>query len=146
MRTLLPAERGQAAGITLKLNQVTVTYYYGSGKNQPWLAGAHGHHRLDVPRCPRAVLPAVVHVEGRLELGALQERQLRQARPASYDCDRRRGEPPELRQADGLDHARRNAGDHLATGSDVNRAMAKKVNGVTSDPAEFLDLTTAYLA
>ena len=34
--TLLQA-MAKPAGINLKLDQVTVTYYYGSGKNQPWL-------------------------------------------------------------------------------------------------------------
>ena len=28
----------------------------------------------------------------------------------------------------------------------VNRAMKKNVQGLTSDPAEFLDLTTTYLS
>ena len=47
--TLLQAMAKQA-GINVKLNQVTVTYYYGSGSNQPWLKVPMGITDWAVPR------------------------------------------------------------------------------------------------
>lgn len=141
--TLLQA-MAKPAGINLKLNQVTVTYYYGSGKNQPWLQVPMGITDWTFRGVPsQYFLPAFtsngVWNSSHFKNAAFD------AAAKSYDTT--------------LDEAKRRQYATTAAGilSDetpsiisywisVNRAMKKNVNGLTSDPAEFLDLTTTYLS
>ena len=67
------------AGINLKTKLVTVSYYYGSGKNQPWLEVPMGITDWTFRGIPaQYYLPAFTS-KRRVELVALQEPDLRQA-------------------------------------------------------------------
>jgi peptide/nickel transport system substrate-binding protein len=141
--TLLQAMAKQA-GINLKLNQVTVTYYYGSGNNQPWLKVPMGITDWTFRGVPsQYFLPAFtsngVWNSSHFKNAAFD------AAAKSYDTT--------------LDPAKRR--QYATTAASIltdetpsiisywistNRAMKTSVNGLTSDPAEFLDLTTTYLS
>jgi peptide/nickel transport system substrate-binding protein len=141
--TLLQAMAKQA-GINLKLNQVTVTYYYGSGKNQPWLQVPMGITDWTFRGVPsQYFLPAFtsngVWNSSHFKNAAFD------AAAKSYDTT--------LDEAKRRQYATQAASiltdetpSIISYWISVNRAMKKNVNGLTSDPAEFLDLTTTYLS
>jgi peptide/nickel transport system substrate-binding protein len=137
-------QMAKQAGINLKLNQVTVTYYYGSGKNQPWLEVPMGITDWTFRGVPEQYFLPAFTSKGVWNSSHFKNAAFDSA-AASYDST--------------LDEAsRRGFAKTAATilndetpsiisyWISVNRAMSTKVNGVTSDPAEFLDLTTANLA
>jgi peptide/nickel transport system substrate-binding protein len=141
--TLLQSMAKQA-GIDLKLNQVTVTYYYGSGKNQPWLQVPMGITDWTFRGVPEQYfLPAFT--SNGVWNSAHFKNPAFDAAAKGYD--------------ETLDEAKRR--QYATTAASiltdetpaiiaywisVNRAMKTGVMGLTSDPAEFLDLTTTYLS
>jgi peptide/nickel transport system substrate-binding protein len=141
--TLLQAMAKQA-GIDLKLNQVTVTYYYGSGKNQPWLQVPMGITDWTFRGVPSQYFLPAFTSNGVWNSSHFKDPAF-DAAAKSYDTT--------------LDEAKRR--QYATTAASiltdetpsiisywisVNRAMKSTVMGLTSDPAEFLDLTTTYLA
>ena len=141
--TLLQAMAKQA-GINLKLNQVTVTYYYGSGKNQPWLQVPMGITDWTFRGVPEQYFLPAFTSKGVWNSAHFKDPAFDAAAKA-YDST--------------LDEAKRRqyATTAAAILTDetpaiisywisVNRAMKTTVMGLASDPAEFLDLTTTYLS
>jgi peptide/nickel transport system substrate-binding protein len=141
--TLLQAMAKQA-GIDLKLNQVTVTYYYGSGKNQPWLQVPMGITDWTFRGVPSQYFLPAFTSNGVWNSSHFKDPAF-DAAAKGYDTT--------------LDEAKRR--QYATTAASiltdetpsiisywisVNRAMKTNVMGLTSDPAEFLDLTTTYLA
>ncbi len=141
--TLLQAMAKQA-GITLKLNQATVTYYYGSGKNQPWLQVPMG-----ITDWTFRGIPSQYFLPTSTSTGVWNSAHFRNAQvdklagqyDSTIDVASRQGYAKQMAQIL-LDETPMIIGYWIS----VNRALAKKVHGVTADPAEFLDLTTAFLA
>jgi peptide/nickel transport system substrate-binding protein len=140
--TLVQAMAKQA-GINLKLNQVTVTYYYGSGANQPWLVDPMGIVDWTFRGVPDEYFNAYI-TNGVWNSSKFSDPAFDTAvkgYQTTVDETKRRA------------YAKQGA-TILMDGTpavipytiSVNRAMRQNVMGVTSDPAEFLDLTTAYLA
>jgi peptide/nickel transport system substrate-binding protein len=141
--TLLQAMAKQA-GINLKLNQVTVTYYYGSGNNQPWLKVPMGITDWTFRGVPsQYFLPAFtsngVWNSSHFKNAAFD------AAAKSYDTTL-----DETKRRQYATQAASILTDETPTiisyWISTNRAMKTNVNGLTSDPAEFLDLTTTYLS
>lgn len=141
--TLLQAMAKQA-GINLKLNQVTVTYYYGSGNNQPWLKVPMGITDWTFRGVPsQYFLPAFtsngVWNSSHFKNAAFD------AAAKSYDTTL-----DETKRRQYAEQAASILTDETPTiisyWISTNRAMKTNVNGLTSDPAEFLDLTTTYLS
>lgn len=140
--TLLQAMAKQA-GINLKLNQVTLTYWYGSGKNQPWLQAPMGITDWTFRGVPDQYFAAFV-TNGIWNSSKFSD-------PA-FDAAVK-GYLTTVDETKRREYAKTGATILMdATPAiipytiSVNRAMRQNVQGVTSDPAEFLDLTTAYLA
>ena len=141
--TLLQAMAKQA-GINLKLDQVTVTYYYGSGKVQPWLEVPMGITDWTFRGVPSQYFLPAFTSNGVWNSSHFKDPAF-DAAAKGYDTT--------------LDEAKRRQYAYTAASIltdetpsiisywiNVNRAMKKNVNGLTSDPAEFLDLTTTYLS
>ncbi len=82
------------------------------GQSAALARGAHGHHRLDLPRRALAVLPAGLHLERRVELVALQGPRVRRGRQGVRQ-HARRGQAAPVRVYGRLDPDRRDAVDHL---------------------------------
>jgi peptide/nickel transport system substrate-binding protein len=132
------------AGIDLKTKLVTVDYYYGSGKNQPWLEvpmGITDWTFRGIP--PQYYLPAFT------SSGVWNSSKF--ADP-SFD---KLAKDYETTLEDGSRQAIARQMAELLTDEtpsiisywiSVNRAVRNNVQGVTADPAEFLDLTKAFLA
>jgi peptide/nickel transport system substrate-binding protein len=130
------------AGIKLNLSQETVTYYYGSGKNQPWLDVPMGITDWTFRGVPAQYFPTVT------SKGVWNSAQFKNsavdAATSGYEAT--------------IDEAKRRQYAETAASiindetpyiisywMSTNRAMKKNVQGVTADPAEFLDLTHAFL-
>ena len=109
--TLAAGDGEGKAGINLKPKLVTITYYYGSGKNQPWLevpmgitdwtSGASRRSTTCRPSRP----------------AACGTRRISRTRsfddsPVEFETHGRRGPAARLRQAGGGAAARRDAGHH----------------------------------
>lgn len=141
--TLLQA-MAKLAGINLKLNQVTVTYYYGSGKNQPWLEVPMGITDWTFRGVPEQYFLPAFTSNGVWNSAHFKNPDFDTA-AKNYDST--------LDEAKRRDYAKQAASILLdetpaiiSYWISVNRAMKKNVQGLTSDPAEFLDLTTTFLA
>jgi peptide/nickel transport system substrate-binding protein len=139
----LAQQMAKQAGINLKLDQVTVTYYYGSGNDQPWLKVPMG-----ITDWTFRGIPSQYYLPAFTSKGVWNSSHFSNPTfdklAVDYDTT--------------LDEAsRRDIAKQMATlltdetpaiiayWVSVNRAIRKNVNGVTADPAEFLDLTKAYL-
>jgi peptide/nickel transport system substrate-binding protein len=139
----LVQQMAKPAGINLKLNQVTVTYYYGSGNNQPWLVDPMGIVDWTFRGVPDEYFNAYI-TNGVWNSSKFSD-------PA-FDAAVK-GYQTTVDETKRRDYAKQGA-TALIDGTpavipytiSVNRAMRQNVMGVTSDPAEFLDLTQAYLA
>lgn len=139
----LVQQMAKQAGIDLKLNQVTVTYYYGSGNNQPWLEDTMGIVDWTFRGVPDEYFNAYI-TDGVWNSSKFSD--------PKFDAAVK-GYMTTVDEAKRRDYARQGA-TILMDGTpavipytiSVNRAMRQNVMGVTSDPAEFLDLTTAFLA
>lgn len=132
------------AGINLKLNQVTVTYYYGSGNNQPWLDVPMGITDWTFRGVPEQYFLPAFTSSGVWNSSHFKNPQF-DTLANQYDST--------LDETQRRDYAKQAAmllmdetPTIIAYWISVNRAMRQNVQGVTSDPAEFLDLTNAYLA
>jgi peptide/nickel transport system substrate-binding protein len=141
--TLVQAMAKQA-GINLKLNQVTVTYYYGSGKSQPWLDVPMGITDWTFRGVPEQYFLPAFTSTGVWNSSHFKNPQF-DTLAGQYDST--------IDEAKRRDYAKQAATllmdetpSIIAYWISVNRAMRQNVQGVTSDPAEFLDLTNAYLA
>ena len=132
------------AGIKLNLKQVTVTYYYGSGKNQPWLEVPMGITDWTFRGVPSQYFLPAFTSNGVWNSAHFKNSDFDTA-AKNYDS--------------AIDEAKRRTYAEQAASIltdetpaiisywiSVNRAMKKNVQGLTSDPAEFLDLTTTYLS
>jgi peptide/nickel transport system substrate-binding protein len=139
----LVQQMAKLANINLKLNQVTVTYYYGSGNNQPWLVDPMGIVDWTFRGVPDEYFNAYI-TNGKWNSSKFSD-------PA-FDAAVK-GYQTTVDEAKRREYAKQGA-LALMDGTpavipytiSVNRAMRQNVMGVTSDPAEFLDLTQAYLA
>ncbi len=141
--TLLQAYAKQA-GITLKLNQVTVTYWYGSGKNQPWLQAPMGITDWTFRGLPSQYFLPMYTSKGVWNSAQFKNSQL-DTLAGQYDST--------IDEASRKNYAKQmveimvdETPYIIGYWISVNRAMKTNVQGVTSDPAEFLDLTNAFLA
>ncbi len=132
------------AGIKLNLKQVTVTYYYGSGKNQPWLEVPMGITDWTFRGVPSQYFLPAFTSNGVWNSAHFKNADFDTA-AKNYDST--------------IDEAKRRTYAEQAASIltdetpaiisywiSVNRAMKKNVQGLTSDPAEFLDLTTTFLS
>jgi peptide/nickel transport system substrate-binding protein len=132
------------AGIKLNLNQVTVTYYYGSGKNQPWLEVPMGITDWTFRGVPsQYFLPAFT------SNGVWNSAHFKNAAfdTAAKNYDSTIDEAKRRTYAEGAASILTDETPAIISyWISVNRAMKKNVQGLTSDPAEFLDLTTTYLS
>jgi len=141
--TLLQA-MAKEAGINVKTNLVTVSYYYGSGKNQPWLEVPMG-----ITDWTFRGIPAQYYLPAFTSKGVWNSSHFKNAQFDKLAVDFETT----------LDEASRRtiakqAAELLLDETpaiipytiSVNRATRKNVNGVTADPAEYLDLTKAFLA
>jgi peptide/nickel transport system substrate-binding protein len=141
--TLVQAMAKQA-GINLKLNQVTVTYYYGSGKSQPWLDVPMGITDWTFRGVPEQYFLPAFTSTGVWNSSHFKNPQF-DTLAGEYDSTL-----DETKRRDFAKQAATLLMDEtptiIAYWISVNRAMRQNVQGVTSDPAEFLDLTNAYLA
>jgi peptide/nickel transport system substrate-binding protein len=141
--TLLQAYAKQA-GITLKLNQVTVPYWYGSGKNQPWLEAPMGITDFTFRGLPSQYFLPMYTSKGVWNSAQFKNPQfdtLAGQYDRTLDEATRKTYAKQMVQIM-LDETPYIIGYWIS----VNRAMKKNVQGVTADPAEFLDLTTAFLS
>ena len=141
--TLLQA-MAKPAGITLNLKQVTVTYWYGSGKNQPWLQAPMGITDWTFRGVPSQYFLPMYTSKGVWNSAQFKNSQfdtLASQYDSTLDVATRKGYAKQMAQIM-LDETPYIIGYWIS----VNRAMKKNVQGVTADPAEFLDLTTAFLA
>jgi peptide/nickel transport system substrate-binding protein len=141
--TLLQAYAKQA-GITLKLNQVTVPYWYGSGKNQPWLEAPMGITDFTFRGLPSQYFLPMYTSKGVWNSAQFKNPQfdtLASRYDSTLDEATRKTYAKQMVQIM-LDETPYIIGYWIS----VNRAMKKNVQGVTADPAEFLDLTTAFLS
>jgi len=141
--TLLQAMAAEA-GITLKLDQVTVTYYYGSGKNQPWLEVPMGITDWTFRGVPEQYFLPAFTSKGVWNSSHFKNPQF-DTLASQYDST--------LDETQRRDYAKQAAAllndetpSIISYYISVNRAMKKNVMGVDADPAEFLDLTQTYIA
>jgi ABC-type transport system substrate-binding protein len=120
-----------------------VTYYYGSGNNQPWLEDTMGIVDWTFRGVPDEYFNAYI-TDGVWNSSKFSD--------PEFDAAVK-GYMTTVDEAKRRDYARQGA-TILMDGTpavipytiSVNRAMRQNVMGVSSDPAEFLDLTTAFLA
>ena len=98
--TLLQA-MAKPAGINLKLNQVTVTYYYGSGKNQPWLQVPMGITDWTFRGVPSQYFLPIYTSKGVWNSAQFKNPASSTRRRASYDSTLDEAKRRQLRQADG---------------------------------------------
>jgi peptide/nickel transport system substrate-binding protein len=131
------------AGIKLNLNQVTVTYYYGSGKNQPWLEVPMGITDWTFRGVPEQYFLPACTSNGVWNSAHFKDPAFDTA-AKNYDST--------IDEAKRRQYAKEAASiltDQtpyiISYWISVNRAMKKNVQGLTADPAEFLDLTTTFL-
>ena len=140
--TLLQAMAKQA-GITLNLKQVTVTYWYGSGKNQPWLQAPMGITDWTFRGVPSQYFLPMYTTKGVWNSAQYKNRQLDTLAgqyDSTIDVASRKNYAKQMVEIM-VDETPYIIGYWIS----VNRAMKKNVEGVTADPAEFIDLTTAFL-
>lgn len=132
------------AGIDLKTKVVTVDYYYGSGKNQPWLEVPMG-----ITDWTFRGIPSQYYLPAFTSDGVWNSSRFKNPTFDKLAVDYE----TTLEESARRDIARQMA--ELLTDEtpaiisywiSVNRAVRKNVMGVTADPAEFLDLTKAFLA
>jgi len=132
------------AGINLKLNQVTVTYWYGSGNNQPWLQAPMGITDWTFRGVPSQYFLPMYTSKGVWNSAQFKNSQfdkLAGQYDGTIDVATRKGYAKQMVEIM-LDETPYIIGYWIS----VNRAMKQNVQGVTADPAEFIDLTTAFLA
>jgi peptide/nickel transport system substrate-binding protein len=132
------------AGINLKLNQVTVTYWYGSGTNQPWLQAPMGITDWTFRGVPSQYFLPMYTSKGVWNSAQFKNPQfdtLAGQYDSTIDEASRRTYAKQMVELM-VDETPYIIGYWIS----VNRAMKKNVQGVTADPAEFLDLTAAFLA
>ena len=109
--TLIQAMAKQA-GINLKLNQVTVTYYYGSGNNQPWLEVPMGITDWTFRGVPEQYFLPAFTSKGVWNSSHFKNAAF-DAAAASYDSTLDEASRARLRQDGGDDPDRRDADHHL---------------------------------
>ena len=131
------------AGIDLKLDVVTVDEYYGSGDNQPWLEVPQGITDWTFRGIPAQYFLPAFFTDGVWN--------------SSHFANAEFDEQGEIYNSELDETNRRAAAKRMAEimmdetpalityWISVNRAMRKEVEGVTADPAEFLDLSNAWL-
>ena len=132
------------AGINLKTKLVTVSYYYGSGKNQPWLEVPMG-----ITDWTFRGIPAQYYLPAFTSKGVWNSSHFNNPTFDKLAVDFE----TTLDEASRGDIAKQAATlltDEtpaiIAYTISVNRGVRKNVQGVTADPAEYLDLTNAFLA
>jgi peptide/nickel transport system substrate-binding protein len=131
------------AGITLKLNQVTISYYYGSGANQPWLQVPMGITDWTLRGVPEQYYMPAFTSKGVWNSAHFKNPQFDKLATDYYSTFDEAQRRTYAEQAASLLTDETPA--IIAYWISVNRGMRKNVNGVNVDPAEFLDLTKAYL-
>ena len=141
--TLIQA-MAKPAGINLKLNQVTVTEWYGSGNNQPWLQAPMGITDWTFRGVPSQYFLPMYTSKGVWNSAQFKNPQfdtLAGQYDSTIDEATRKTYAKQMVELM-MDETPYIIGYWIS----VNRAMKTNVQGLTSDPAEFLDLTTTYLS